>query len=83
MTFLDVSVIKHVASPRHRKVHLRSEPGEVLASIVVEAAAAVTLVGWVIVDLMKDTHSVPATDDIAQLSSEDYRPTAGMRASGR
>lgn len=52
-------------------------------SIVVEAAAVVTLVGWVIVDLMKDTHSVPATDDTAQLSSEDYRPTAGMRASGR
>jgi hypothetical protein len=123
MKLLDVSMVKRVASPHHRKVHLRHDPGEVLAlsirlvavgllswdgwahlhlwqdgyrhisaigplfvggavsalaragglllrpsrllglaveSIVVEIAAAVTLVGWAMVDLMKDTHSATA-----------------------
>ena len=178
MKLLDVSMVKRVASPRHRKVHLRHDPWEVLAlflrlvavgllswvgwahlhlwqdgysqiptigplflagavsalavaaglllrpsrllglagagvvlgilaglvvsvnfglfgfkeslsapfaieSIVVEIAAAVTLVGWVMVDLSRGTHSAIATDDVAQPPSEDIRPTAGVRASGR
>lgn len=44
MKFLDVSVIEHVASPHHRKVHLRSEPGEVLALFL--RLGAVGLLSW-------------------------------------
>jgi hypothetical protein len=178
MKLLDISIIKRVASPRHRKVHLHRDPSEVLAlflrlvavgllswdgwahlhlwqdgyrniptigplflvgavsaltvaaglllrpsrllglagagveigilaglvvsvnfglfgfkeslsapfaveSIVVEIAAALTLVGWVMVDLMKDTHSATATDDVAQPPSEGNRPKAEVQVSGR
>jgi hypothetical protein len=47
-------------------------------SIVVEIAAAVTLVGWVMVDLIKDTHSATATDAVAEPPSLGNRRAAGI-----
>ena len=177
MKLLDVSIIKHVASPRHRKVHLHHDPWEVFGlflrlvavgllswdgwahlhlwqdgyrhiatigplflvgavsalavaavlllrpsrllsfvgagveigilaglvvsvnfglfgfkeslsapfaveSIVVEAAAVLTLVGWVIVDLMKDKYPAAITNGAEQPPPEGDRPTARLQASG-
>jgi hypothetical protein len=171
MKLLNVSSIKHVASPRHRKVHLHHDPWEVLAlslrlvavgllswdgwahlhlwqdgyrhiptigplflagavsalavaaglllrpsrllglagagveigilaglivsvnfglfgfkeslsapfaveSIVVESVAVLTLVGWVMVDLMKDTPPAPAANGVAQPAPQDNRRAA-------
>jgi hypothetical protein len=178
MKLLDVSIVKHVASPRHRKVHLHHDPWEVFAlflrlvavgllswdgwahlhlwqdgyrhiptigplflvgavsalavaaglllrrsrllglagagveigilaglivsvnfglfgfkeslsapfaveSILVETAAVLTLVGWVMVDLLKDTHPATVANDAAQPPPEGNRPTAGLQASSR
>jgi hypothetical protein len=44
MKLLDISMVKRVASPRHRKVHLRHDPWEVLALLV--RLAAVGLLSW-------------------------------------
>lgn len=53
-----------------------------IESIVVETTAAITQVGWVMVDLMKDTHRATATDHVAQpLSQRNWRSEA-VDASG-
>ncbi len=44
MKLLDVSMVKRVASPRHRKAHLRQGPGEVLALLL--RLVAVGLLSW-------------------------------------
>ena len=44
MKLLDVSIVKHVASPRHRKVHLHHDPWEVLALFL--RLVAVALLSW-------------------------------------
>ncbi len=44
MKLLDISMIKRVASPRHRKVHLRHDPWEVSALFV--RLVAVGLLSW-------------------------------------
>lgn len=48
-------------------------------SIVVETAAVLTLVGWVMLDLVKHTHSATTPDDVAQPPPEGDRPTAGVQ----
>ena len=53
-----------------------------IESIVVETTAAITLVGWVMVDLMKDTHRATATDDGAQPPSQDNRRAEAVHACG-
>jgi hypothetical protein len=52
-------------------------------SIVVETAAVLTLVGWVIVDLMKDSHPPTVAIGAAQPPPEGNRLTAAAQASDR
>jgi hypothetical protein len=62
MKFLDVSVIKHVASPRHRKVHLYHDPWEVLALLLrLVAVALLSWDGWAHLHLWQDGYRHIAT----------------------
>jgi hypothetical protein len=50
-------------------------------SIVLETAAVVTLVGWVMVDLMKEKQLATSVNHVAQPRPEGDRPTAGVPGS--
>ena len=55
MKLLDVSMVKRVASPRHRKVHLRNDPGKMLAlSLRLVAVGLLSWVGWAHLHLLAD-----------------------------
>jgi predicted anti-sigma-YlaC factor YlaD len=55
MKLLDSSVIKHVASPRHRKAYLHHDPWEVLAlSLRLVAVGLLSWDGWAHLHLWQD-----------------------------
>jgi hypothetical protein len=55
MKLLDISMVKRVASPRHRKVHLRHDPWDVLALFVrLMAVGLLSWDGWAHLHLWQD-----------------------------
>jgi hypothetical protein len=55
MKLFDVSMVNRVASPRHREVHLRHDPGEVLAlSLRLVAVGLLSWDGWAHLHLWQD-----------------------------